>query len=291
MVLAAASCGIVLLTHGSTRSNNPIEKLPLATRLANASVSYAIYLGQSFFPANLTLFYPHPGTRLPLRRVASALILLVAITAVAAYFWRRRPYLLVGWLWFLGMLVPVIGLMQIGAHSRADRYNYLSQIGLSIALAWGVWSIYRSKQSRRAESWRGWMLAALSGGAVLRLPSLPGVKRPTGKMPRRFGRMRSHATNRTRWPTITSPRLYNLQGKTERRSPISTKRGDWVDRSATDRQRPRFAGRLPDQARESRRGLSHLEEAVLLFPTAPVSRAVGNSCCRGQTRAVYCRVA
>jgi len=80
--------------------------------------------------------------------------LLVAITAVATLFWRRRPYLLVGWLWFLGMLVPVIGLVQTGAHSRADRYTYLSQIGLSIALAWGVWSIYRSQQSIDASRWR-----------------------------------------------------------------------------------------------------------------------------------------
>ena len=135
--------------------------------MANALVSYAAYLGQSFYPVDLAPFYPHLGTRLPMASVAGALVLLVAISAVAAYAWRRRPYLPVGWLWFLGMLVPVIGLVGSFVHGRADRYTYLSQIGLSIALAWGVWSVYRSQQSRQAASWRRWMLAAVSGGVVL----------------------------------------------------------------------------------------------------------------------------
>ena len=130
--------------------SNPVERLSLATRLANALVSYAAYLGQSFYPVDLSPYYPHLGTRLPIAWAAGALVLLVAITAVAAYCWRRLPYLLVGWLWFLGTLVPVIGLVPVGAHARADRYTYLSQIGLSIALAWGVWSVYRSRQSRQA---------------------------------------------------------------------------------------------------------------------------------------------
>ena len=154
------------------RSANSVDRLSLATRLANALVSYAAYLGQSFYPVDLAPFYPHLGTDLPIAWVAGSLVLLVAITAVAAYFWRRRPYLLVGWLWFLGMLVPVIGLVQFGAHARADRYTYLSQIGLSIALAWGVWSVYRSRQSLQAARWRRWMLAAVSGAAVLLLAAV-----------------------------------------------------------------------------------------------------------------------
>ena len=106
------------------RSSNPVDRLSLATRLANALVSYAAYLGQSFYPVDLAPFYPHLGTRLPMAWVAGSLVLLVAITAVAAYCWRRRPYLLVGWLWFLGMLVPVIGLVQIGC-SCPGRPLYL----------------------------------------------------------------------------------------------------------------------------------------------------------------------
>ena len=172
MALAAASCGIVLLTQSTIRSTNPVERLSLVGRLANASVSYVAYLGQSFLPVDLAPFYPHLGTRLPMAWAAEALVLLLAITAVAAYCWRRLPYLLVGWLWYLGMLVPVSGVLQIGAHARADRYTYLSQIGLSIAVAWCVWSFYRSRQSRQAIPWRRWTLAAVSGAAVLVLAAV-----------------------------------------------------------------------------------------------------------------------
>jgi len=167
LALAAVSCGIVLWTHSLLQSIHPVDRLSLSTRLANALVSYAAYLGQSFYPVDLAPFYPHLGTHLPLTWVAGSLILLAAITAVAAYGWRQRPYLLVGWLWFLGTLVPVIGLLQIGYHARADRYTYLSQIGVSIALAWGMWSVYRARQFRQAASWRRWVLAVVAGGAVL----------------------------------------------------------------------------------------------------------------------------
>jgi tetratricopeptide (TPR) repeat protein len=168
-VLAAASCGITLWTHASTSSTNPVEQFPLSTRLANGLVAYATYVGQSFYPADLTPFYPHPGTGLPMVSVAGALTLLLAISIVAALFWRRLPCLLVGWLWFVGMLVPVSGLVQLVAIARADRYTYLSQIGLSIALAWCVWSFYQSRQSLHEARWRRWTLAALSGGVVLAL--------------------------------------------------------------------------------------------------------------------------
>jgi tetratricopeptide (TPR) repeat protein len=172
LVLAALSCGMTLWTHSSVRSTNPVERLSLATRLANALVSYAVYVGQSFYPAGLAPFYSHPGTHLPLAWVVEAVIVLVAISAAAGFWWRRLPYLPVGWLWFLGTLVPVIGLLQIGAHARADRYTYLSQIGLSIMLAWGVWDAYQAWQSRRAMPWRRWVLAALSGGVVVALAAV-----------------------------------------------------------------------------------------------------------------------
>jgi tetratricopeptide (TPR) repeat protein len=169
MVLAGATSWIVLATHTVFQSANPVERLSLATRLANAPVAYADYLIQSFYPAGLTPFYPHPGDHLPMVWVVGASVLLVAITAVVLYGWRRLPYLLVGWLWFLGMLVPVIGLVQLVAIARADRYTYLSQIGLSIALAWGVWNLYQSRQSRQVAAWQGWMLAVVSGATVLAL--------------------------------------------------------------------------------------------------------------------------
>ena len=93
----------------------------------------------------------------------------MAITAVAAIQRRQLPCLLVGWLWFLGMLVPVIGLVGNFLHARADRYTYLSQIGLSIALAWSVWMAYQSLQSRRPARWRQSVLAIASAATILLL--------------------------------------------------------------------------------------------------------------------------
>ena len=173
MALAAVSCGIVVSTHPSMHLTENDERLTLATRLANALVSYAAYLGQSFYPVDLAPFYPHLGVRLPMAWAAEALILLVAITAVAAFWWRRLPYLVVGWLWFLGTLVPVIGLVPDGFHARADRYTYLSQIGLSIALGWGVWRMYRVSTNRSMPRHGGqWLLGAVSAGAVLMLAAV-----------------------------------------------------------------------------------------------------------------------
>ena len=169
LALAAVSCGITLSTHATMQREAFFEPLPLATRLANALVSYAAYLSQSFYPVNLALFYPHLGARLPIASVIGSFLLLATITLVAIYGWRRWPYLSVGWLWFLGMLVPVSGVVGAFPYARADRYTYLSQIGLSIALAWPVWRVYQSRQSFQAASWRQWLLAVVSAAAVLLL--------------------------------------------------------------------------------------------------------------------------
>ena len=163
LVLSAVSCAITVSTHASNHLVGQFERLSLATRLANALVAYVAYVGQSLCPINLSPSYPHLGPHLPIAWAAGSLTLLVAISAAAAFFWRRFPFLLVGWLWFLGMLVPVLGLVGTFFQSRADNYTYLSQIGLSIAVAWGVWRGYQSRQSRQAWPWRAWLLGALSG--------------------------------------------------------------------------------------------------------------------------------
>jgi protein O-mannosyl-transferase len=114
------------------------EQLPVATRINNAVVSYVLYIWQMLWPSNLAVFYPHPEHRLPLVVIILSLLLLVSITAIAIALRRQRPYLITGWLWYLGMLVPVIGLVQVGWQGRADRYTYLPQIGLYIAVTWAV---------------------------------------------------------------------------------------------------------------------------------------------------------
>jgi len=122
-----------------------------------------------FWPARLAVFYPHPENRLPALEIILALILLVGITAAALVFRKKAPYFVTGWLWYLGMLVPVIGLLQVGWQGHADRYTYLPQIGLYIAATWTIIDLTRSWGFQRitlgaatvlivgALSWRAWL--------------------------------------------------------------------------------------------------------------------------------------
>ena len=114
------------------------EQLPISWRVNNALVTYVAYVWQMLWPTKLAVFYPHPENRLPLWEISVALAILVAITAGALGVRKKRPYLITGWLWYVGMLVPVIGVLQVGWQGRADRYTYLPQIGLYILATWAV---------------------------------------------------------------------------------------------------------------------------------------------------------
>jgi tetratricopeptide (TPR) repeat protein len=148
IVLSAVSSFVTLLVQKGAVGWT--EQLPIAARINNAVVSYAAYIWQMLWPVRLAVFYPHPEHRLPLWEIISCLLLLICITAVAIALRKQRPYLVTGWLWYLGMLVPVIGLVQVGWQGRADRYTYLPQIGLYIAATWGVaelTALYRHQRS------------------------------------------------------------------------------------------------------------------------------------------------
>ncbi len=136
-VLAAAVSVATFIGQRQAGATRGIEDLSLAERLANAVVSYARYLGKTVWPHPLAALYPYDRD-LSALKVAAALLLLAAITALV--WWRRResPYLLVGWFWFLGTLVPMIGLVQVGWQAYADRYTYIPSIGLFIAVVWLV---------------------------------------------------------------------------------------------------------------------------------------------------------
>ena len=120
------------------------EQLPVSERASNAFVAYVIYIRQMVWPASLAVFYPHPENRLPAWEVSIALVVLVGITVAAFVFRKKAPYFVTGWLWYLGMLVPVIGLLQVGWQGHADRYTYLPQIGLYVAVTWAVVELTRS---------------------------------------------------------------------------------------------------------------------------------------------------
>jgi len=134
-VLSAASSAVTVYAQEGSLAT--LEAVSVGRRVGNALVSYVIYLGKTFWPAKLAVFYPLPLS-IPLWQALAAGALLLAITVLAVWRLRRQPYLAVGWLWFLGMLVPVIGLIQVGRQAMADRYTYLPSIGLFLAVVWGL---------------------------------------------------------------------------------------------------------------------------------------------------------
>jgi tetratricopeptide (TPR) repeat protein len=138
LALAAGSSVATLLAQSSGAAVVDLGTLAFDLRLKNAIVSYVVYVSQTVWPFDLAVFYPYPGAGLTDGIVTGAAAILVLATGGAWVLRRRRPAVLVGWLWYLGMLVPVIGLVQVGQQGHADRYTYLPQLGLWVALVWGV---------------------------------------------------------------------------------------------------------------------------------------------------------
>jgi len=170
LALSAASCLATLLVQRQAAGS--IVQLPFAWRVNNAIVTCVAYIWQMLWPVKLAVFYPHPDNRLLLWQIFLALALLIAITVAVIALRQKRPYLITGWLWYLGMLVPVIGLVQVGEQARADRYTYLPQVGLYLALTWTIVDLSVSWRRPReilgvaaatlitALTWRAWIQAS-----------------------------------------------------------------------------------------------------------------------------------
>lgn len=137
----------------------PLEGLPLGVRIANALVSCVTYIGRMFWPHDLAVLYPHPGT-VALWQASLSGLLLLSLSLLFIRAMQRHPYFIIGWLWYLGTLVPVIGLVQVGRQAMADRYTYIPLIGLFIILAWGAAELTQKLRHRRI------VLAALAGFAL-----------------------------------------------------------------------------------------------------------------------------
>jgi Flp pilus assembly protein TadD len=158
LALAVAVAAYTYYAQQSQGSMGGAELFPLASRQGNAVISYAEYLKKTFWPVGMSVFYPYPVDGLSALRVGLSCLVLTAISAAAVVFRHRAPYVLAGWLWYGGTLVPVIGLVQVGGAAYADRYTYFPQIGILVAVCWGV-----------ADLARGYVRLAAAAGVVAAL--------------------------------------------------------------------------------------------------------------------------
>ena len=158
MALAALSSLVTVLGHRQMGVLVSAARLPLDVRLENGLVSYVRYIGKAIWPSDLAVFYPYSGTW-PMGSVVGCGLLLLAVSSVAILTARSRPYLLVGWFWFLGVLVPFIGVIQAGAQAMADRFAYVPLMGLFLALVWGAHEV-AARWRYRAVAWSAASLAA-----------------------------------------------------------------------------------------------------------------------------------
>ena len=169
-VLVAASAVVTSIAQSRAGAVRTFTEVPVALRLWNALVSYAKYLLRAFWPNDLAVFYPWPKGGIPAWQVIGAAVLLIGITAFCVFERKIRSYLIVGWLWFMGTLVPVIGLVQVGGQTMADRYFYIPSIGLFIAIVFGLADI---AERRRIAPWVG---AAMANVVVVVLATLTNAQ-------------------------------------------------------------------------------------------------------------------
>jgi tetratricopeptide (TPR) repeat protein len=162
LALAAYACVQNWQAQQEAHSIESLDVFPLSVRIGNAVFAYVTYIAKTFWPTRLAVLYPHPGGRLSWVVVLAAAALLAAVTAAAWAQSRRRAYLAVGWLWYVGMLVPVIGLTQAGAQAYADRFTYLPHVGLLVMLVWAAADFAANRRFRHL----------LLPGAVLVLAAL-----------------------------------------------------------------------------------------------------------------------
>jgi tetratricopeptide (TPR) repeat protein len=158
-MLALAALASLLTYETQREAMRALQHLSLGARIANAVDAYSSYIGKAIWPEDLVFFYPHPGDALEIAEIIGAALLLVALTLIALRCARSHAYLAMGWLWYLGTLVPVIGIVQVGKQAMADRYTYIPLIGLFIAAVWWV--------ADRMHAWRrGRGLLAAAAAAV-----------------------------------------------------------------------------------------------------------------------------
>jgi tetratricopeptide (TPR) repeat protein len=164
--MVAASCIVSFIVEEKGRAVVSLAKLPLKFRIYNASISYLQYIIKMIWPACLAFFYPHPGQNISILYAVISAGFLLAVTVFILRFAKDHRYLVTGWFWYLGTLVPVIGIIQVGRHAMADRYSYITLTGLFIIIAWGLPELLGKWPYRKIALWAS-SLMVLSALAVL----------------------------------------------------------------------------------------------------------------------------
>ncbi len=168
LLLSVVMSVVIFMAQYQTEAMQGFEQYSLRARLLNVPVAYVLYLKRMVWPNDLAVLYPHPKDNLTMAQAGMALVILAAISMVCCWQIRRRPYLAVGWFWFLGTLVPVIGLIQVGTQQMADRYMYVPMVGLLIAIAWTGRSFCRRRGTP--------LVGSLAAVAVLAATMAGGVQ-------------------------------------------------------------------------------------------------------------------
>ena len=168
-ILSTASSVVTLLVQQSGGTLGSLGVYSLSVRIANALASYVSYLVKMMWPFHLAILYPHPGM-LPFWKVAGASLLLVSMSLMALWVMRPHPWFIVGWLWYMGTLVPVIGIVQVGFQGMADRYTYVPLIGIFIIFVWGVSELVAGWRYKKI------VLGAIGGVSLLMLMATTWVQ-------------------------------------------------------------------------------------------------------------------
>jgi Tfp pilus assembly protein PilF len=153
IVLSAVLSVVAFLAQQRSGAMPLLAVIPLKFRICNAFISYTKYIDKMVWPARLALFYPHPGRNVSFLHAAISAVLLLAVTIVVLRFAKNRRYLFTGWFWYLGTLVPAIGLVQVGDQAMADRYSYITLTGLFIIIAWGAADLLGKWRYRKITLW------------------------------------------------------------------------------------------------------------------------------------------
>ncbi len=222
-------------SHGGGVKN--LGYFPLRERVLNAVVVYVAYLGKIFWPANLAIYYPHPHDALSVTAATLSAVLLLAITIVVLLGVRRFPYLLVGWFWYLGTLVPMIGLVQIGTQQMADRYTYFPAIGIFLAVTWFVCDLATARVSTEFGRATAITILGTVGTTLVGLLAVLAY--------RQIGYWRDSATllRHSQESTVENPRAHQLLGSA------------LIEVGATSE------------------GIAELETAVRMDPSSPAAQA------------------